>query len=144
MASHNTAPDPEPLFPLEPGPEPSEPGDSSGITPTVVPFAPRPKDSDGAETSGGRPRRKRTPRRTTRRTNMPKAAAIPADGDRYVSLAEAAALFGVSAETLRRRISEGVLPANKGGYNLIRVLLSNVAKLFPPMPTVDPDDYPEW
>lgn len=132
MAGHNNAPDPEPLFLLEPDPEPSEPGESSGDTPTVVPFAPRPKDAAGTETPGARPRRKRPDRHATRRTNMPKAAAIPADGDRYVSLAEAAALFGVSPETLRRRISEGVLPANKGGYNLIRVLLSNVAKLFRP------------
>ena len=75
---------------------------------------------------------------------MSRAAIIPTGDDRYVSLAEAGALFGVSPETLRRRISDGSLPANRGGYNLIRVLLSNVAKLFPPIPTVDPDDYTMW
>ena len=75
------------------------------------------------------------------RTAQPK---LPFEEIEYISLKEAARRYGVSYDTLRRRISEGKLPAVKGGYKLIRVLAKDVAKLFPPIPTVDPADYPRW
>lgn len=53
---------------------------------------------------------------------------------RYVSLAEGAAIVGVSVDTLRRRIRAGVLPAVRDG-KLIRVLPEDLYSLFKPMPT---------
>lgn len=69
---------------------------------------------------------------------------LPLEEVEYISLTEAARRYGVSYDTLRRRISEGKLPAVRGGYKLIRVLAKDVAKLFPPIPTLDPDDYSRW
>lgn len=143
MASAHQAPEPEPLFSLEPDRQPGEPGDSSGDAPNVVPFKSFPKDADDPGSPGARSSREYAARHATRGRNMPKAVAIPTGDDCYVSLADAAEFYGVSPETLRRRIGEGALPAVKGGYNLIRVLLSDVAKLFPPISTVDPDGYPK-
>lgn len=69
---------------------------------------------------------------------------LPVEEIEYISLKEAARRYGVSYDTLRRRISEGKLPAVKGGYKLIRVLAKDVAKLFPPIPTLDPSEYGQW
>ena len=52
-------------------------------------------------------------------------ATTPHPEAQYVSLRDAAKIYGVSVETLRRRISEGVLPAVKSGYKLIRVRLDD-------------------
>ena len=144
MASINKSPEPDALFPLESVRQTASLGEP-GITANVVRLKSSPKEADEHGLPDTPPLSRRSARHTTRRRNpRGSAAAIPVEGDRYVSLAEAGELFGVSQETLRRRISEGALPAVKGGYNLIRVLLSDVAKLFPPMPTVDPDDYAWW
>lgn len=144
MASTNQSPEPEALFPLEPVRQTAGPGEPR-ITANVVRLNPSAKEADEHELPDTPRLSRRSARHTTRRRNLRgSAAAIPVEGDRYVSLAEAGELFSVSQETLRRRISEGALPAVKGGYNLIRVLLSDVAKLFPPMPTADPDDYQRW
>lgn len=143
MASTNQSPEPEALFPLEPVRQTADLGEPR-ITANVVRLKPSPKEpaDHGLPDT---PLSRRSSRHTTRRRNLRgSAAAIPVEGDRYVSLAQAGELFSVSQETLRRRIREGALPAVKGGYNLIRVLLSDVAKLFPPMPTADPDDYQRW
>ena len=59
----------------------------------------------------------------------------------YVSLVEAARIYGVSVDTLRRRISTGELPAVKSGYKLIRVRLSDLDKVFRPIPTTSRDHY---
>lgn len=53
----------------------------------------------------------------------------------YESLQEAAARWDVSVKTLRRRISEGALPAYRSG-RLIRVKREDVDKLFHRIPTV--------
>lgn len=76
--------------------------------------------------------------------NRTAQSTLPFEEVEYISLKEAARRYGVSYDTLRRRISEGKLPAVKGGYKLIRVLAKDVAKLFPPIPTVDPADYGQW
>ena len=68
-------------------------------------------------------------------------ATTPHPEAQYVSLRDAAKIYGVSVETLRRRISEGVLPAVKSGYKLIRVRLDDLDRVFRPMPTVDPREY---
>ena len=39
----------------------------------------------------------------------------------WLSLQQAAAIYGVSVDTLRRRISAGKLPASRFGVRLIRV-----------------------
>lgn len=59
----------------------------------------------------------------------------------YISLREAARIYGVSVDSLRRRISEGVLPAVKSGYRLIRVRITDLDRVFRPMPTVDLGEY---
>mgnify|MGYP001329899438 CR=1 FL=1 len=59
----------------------------------------------------------------------------------YISLREGARIYGVSVDTLRRRISEGVLPAIKSGYKLIRVRIADLDRVFRPMPTVDPNEF---
>ncbi len=144
MASTHQAPEPEPLFPFEFIRQPADDGEPRG-TADVVPLKSAPKEADEQGLPDAPRPSSRAARHTTRRRSLRgSAAAIPAEGDRYVSLAEAGELYGVSQETLRRRIREGALPAVKGGYNLIRVLLSDVAKLFPPLPAVDPEDYVTW
>lgn len=52
-----------------------------------------------------------------------------------VPLAVAAEQYGIAEKTLRRRISEGVLPAYRVGPRLIRVKLSDVDALFTRIPT---------
>ena len=63
----------------------------------------------------------------------------------WVSLREAAKIYAISTYTLRRRIASGDLPAVKLGYKLIRVRISDLDRLFPPIPTTRPEDrYHRW
>lgn len=55
--------------------------------------------------------------------------------EEFISLREAATLYHVSIDTLRRRISEGRLPAVKAGHRLIRVRPSDLERVFRPVPS---------
>lgn len=57
---------------------------------------------------------------------------------RHLTLREAADWYGVSERTLRRRISEGRLPAVRLGPRSIRVRAEDVEALAVPIPTTDP------
>lgn len=52
----------------------------------------------------------------------------------WLSLQQAAALYGVSVDTLRRRIAAGRLPASRFGVRLIRVRSADVERLFRAIP----------
>ena len=52
----------------------------------------------------------------------------------WLSLQRAAALYGVSVDTLRRRIAEGRLPASRFGQRLIRVRVEDLERLYRPIP----------
>lgn len=52
-----------------------------------------------------------------------------------LSLKEAAARYGVSERTIRRRIAEGQLPAYRVGPRTIRVRTADVEALAKPIPT---------
>jgi excisionase family DNA binding protein len=52
------------------------------------------------------------------------------------SLAEAAQVYGVSARTIRRRISDGTVPGYRVGPRLIRVSLEELAQALAVIPTV--------
>lgn len=54
----------------------------------------------------------------------------------WLSLQQAAAFYGVSVDTLRRRISAGKLRASRFGVKLIRVRVEDLDRLFRPIPTV--------
>lgn len=56
----------------------------------------------------------------------------------WVSLQQASALYGISVDTLRRRIADGRLPAERFGIKLIRVRINDLDRLFRPIPTGDP------
>lgn len=56
----------------------------------------------------------------------------------WVSLQQSALLYGVSVDTLRRRIAHGHLPASRFGGRLIRVRLEDLERLFRPIPTIRP------
>lgn len=56
----------------------------------------------------------------------------------WLSLQQAAHAYGVSVDTLRRRIRHGQLPASRFGQRLIRVRTQDLDKLFRPIPTVRP------
>ena len=53
----------------------------------------------------------------------------------WLSLQQAAAFYGVSVDTLRRRISAGKLRASRFGVRLIRVRVDDLEKLFRAIPT---------
>ncbi len=55
----------------------------------------------------------------------------------WLSLQQAAALYGVSVDTLRRRIAAGRLPACRFGERLIRVRAEDLDRLFRPIPIGD-------
>ena len=57
----------------------------------------------------------------------------------WLSLQQAAHAYGVSVDTLRRRIRHGQLPASRFGQRLIRVRAQDLDKLFRPIPTVRPN-----
>jgi excisionase family DNA binding protein len=54
----------------------------------------------------------------------------------WVSLQQAAVIYGVSVDTLRRRIRHGQLPASRFGQRLIRVRTTDLDHLFRAIPTV--------
>jgi excisionase family DNA binding protein len=56
----------------------------------------------------------------------------------WLSLQQAAVIYGVSVETLRRRIRYGQLPASRFGQRLIRVRTEDLDRLFRDIPTVRP------
>ena len=56
----------------------------------------------------------------------------------WLSLQQAAAIYGVSVDTLRRRIRHGQLPASRFGQRLIRVRTQDLDRMFRPIPTVQP------
>jgi len=62
----------------------------------------------------------------------------------WLSLQQAATIYGVSVDTLRRRISHGQLPASRFGSRLIRVRTSDLDRLFRPIPTVRPPLRKAW
>ena len=55
----------------------------------------------------------------------------------WLSLQQAAAVYGVSVDTLRRRIASGKLRASRFGVRLIRVRVEDLDRLFRPIPTGD-------
>ena len=55
----------------------------------------------------------------------------------WISLQQAALLYGVSVDTLRRRISEGKLPASRFGVRLIRVRMEDLDRLYRRIPIGD-------
>jgi len=52
----------------------------------------------------------------------------------WLSLQQAAAIYDVSVDTLRRRIAAGKLPASRFGERLIRVRVEDLDRLFRPIP----------
>lgn len=56
----------------------------------------------------------------------------------WLSLQPAARLYGISVDTLRRRIATGQLPASRFGQRLIRVRARDLDRLFRAIPTVRP------
>lgn len=54
--------------------------------------------------------------------------------DESVSIAEAAAIEGVSRDTIRRRIADGSLPAHRVGPRLIRIYTADLERLRRPIP----------
>jgi excisionase family DNA binding protein len=66
--------------------------------------------------------------------------ALPAWGQpapEWLSLQQAATIYGVSVDTLRRRISAGKLPASRFGVRLIRVRIEDLDRLYRPTPIGD-------
>jgi len=56
----------------------------------------------------------------------------------WLSLQQAADIYGVSVDTLRRRVVSGDLPASRLGRRLIRVRVEDLDHMFRPIPTVHP------
>lgn len=54
---------------------------------------------------------------------------------KHITIGEAAARYAVSTKTIRRRISDGTLPAVYASKRLIRVREDHVDALFRPIPT---------
>ena len=55
----------------------------------------------------------------------------------WLSLQQAAAIDGVSVDTLRRRIAAGKLPASRFSVRLIRVRVEDLDRLYRPIPIGD-------
>jgi excisionase family DNA binding protein len=62
----------------------------------------------------------------------------------WLSLQQAAVNYGISVDTLRRRIAHGELPASRFGGRLIRVRTGDLDRLFRPIPTVRPPLRRAW
>lgn len=62
----------------------------------------------------------------------------------WLSLQQAAAIYGVSVDTLRRKIAHGQLPASRFGVRLIRVRAHDLERLYRPIPTVRPPVRRVW
>ena len=54
-------------------------------------------------------------------------------GPEWLSLQQAALIYGVSVDTLRRRIATGVLPASRIGARLIRVRIADLDRVCRPI-----------
>lgn len=54
----------------------------------------------------------------------------------WLSLQKAAVIYDVSVDTLRRSISTGRLPASRVGRRLIRVRVTDLERLYRPIPAV--------
>ena len=54
-----------------------------------------------------------------------------------ISLQVAAEILGVSVDTVRRRIADGSLPAERIGPRLLRVRRADVEALLAPVPTTE-------
>ena len=54
----------------------------------------------------------------------------------WLSLQQAAHIYGISVDTLRRSISSGDLPAARYGARLIRIRVRDLERQFRPIPTV--------
>ena len=55
----------------------------------------------------------------------------------WLSLQQAATIYGISVDTLRRSISSGKLPASRLGRRLIRVRITDLERLYRPIPAGD-------
>ena len=55
----------------------------------------------------------------------------------WLSLQQAATIYSVSVDTLRRRIRAGKLPASRFGVRLIRVRIEDLDRLFRRIPIGD-------
>jgi DNA binding domain, excisionase family len=55
----------------------------------------------------------------------------------WLSLQQAALIYGVSVDTLRRRIATGVLPASRIGTRLIRVRVADLDRVCRPIVVVE-------
>ena len=55
----------------------------------------------------------------------------------WLSLQQAAVIYGVSVDTLRRRIRAGKLPASRFGVRLIRVRIEDLDQLYRRIPVGD-------
>ncbi len=66
-----------------------------------------------------------------RTRHIPKQRALPV----YLSVEEAAQVMSVSAKTIRRRISDGTIPANQCGRRIIRIRLDELEAAFRPIPS---------
>jgi len=65
---------------------------------------------------------------------MPKTIRTDLASAKWLSLQEAAAMYGVCVKTLRRAIDRGDLPAGRVGAKVIRVRLVDLERLFRPIP----------
>ena len=68
---------------------------------------------------------------TRRARHNPKQRTLPV----YLSVEEAAQVMSVSAKTIRRRISDGTIPANQCGRRIIRIRLDELEAAFRPVPS---------
>jgi len=70
--------------------------------------------------------------------------AVNAPKPEWLSLQQAATIYGISVDTLRRSISAGRLPASRLGTRLIRVRIADLERLYRPIPTVHPPLRKTW
>ena len=55
----------------------------------------------------------------------------------WVSLQQAAFIYGISVDTIRRRIAAGVLPASRIGARIIRVRIEDLDRVCRPITTAE-------
>jgi len=67
----------------------------------------------------------------------PTLPALNLPAPEWLSLQQAATIYGISVDTLRRRISAGKLPASRFGVRLIRVRITDLERLYRPIPVAD-------
>ncbi len=112
-------------------------------TPTASVTRPTPRWPGHSPMNNRRPSSGRTPTQEGNDMTTPRTPRVVKQ--QWISLREAAIIYGVSTYTLRRRIASGDLPAVKLGYKIIRVRIEDLNKLFPILPTTRPEDrYRRW